>query len=301
MNAWMYICMYVRRIVRTSLGVVLRRVLARFALAVGHSRPIASSPQPHNTCVLLCSHWCAKRRVPNNVHYSCLSWVADIIFFTASLLRNHPYTIPTVMNNLRRCSQSLLPSLQRLTSTRVATVLGRPAVLAAQSVMPMHRFPLMVPVTATTTSNTASYHTTRATSNPADKTPLGHLFTDEIIAEIEYHHERRDVTDLNLFLKHPATPRVMGWHPDLIFDGDTVVLREDVVPPMDDVVVVQLPNNKLVKRPQIGPPRQTSTMYSCLNRNKRFGTKANHGKRPCNSRGRKARKKRIGKLSRGRG
>lgn len=161
----------------------------------------------------------------------------------------------------------------------------------------------------------ASFHTSRVLSNAADK-PTEAFLTEEMISAMEYHHEQRDVTDLNLFLKHPSSPKIMAWHPDLIFDGDTIDFimshdeMEESLPEEDAMSVVSEPET---------PSR---AKISFLNRNARFGkskrtvvvvvlvtleygsnhstcritigTKASKGKRPCSRQARRRKKRSIG-------
>lgn len=122
------------------------------------------------------------------------------------------------------------------------------------------------------------------------KESIDTFITEEMIAEMEYHHERRDGKNLNLFLQHPSTPKIMGWHPDLIFETDVFdVVTEDVCPsavsPEEKDAVMEEEDASVVAG---------DDTKSCLNRNARFGTKATKGKRPNSRQRRRWKKRKIG-------
>jgi hypothetical protein len=231
-----------------------------------------------------------------------------------------------MMNNLCRQVQA---SVQRWGGIRSFHVLGRSSSLSALSSLTSSSSSLTGTAPATTSGGrrACGYHTTPVTRNPANKTPptnrLGNLFTDDILAEIEYHHDRRDVTNLNLFLKHPSTPKIMGWHPDLVFDGDdnTLLPRESesvrgVKKTSTGTVTTSTSTKATAAKATTTTTEQhqgqdtaaaetpkpiwraatTNTMipWSCMNRNSRRPRKANKGKRPCSSVGRKARTRKLG-------
>ena len=157
-----------------------------------------------------------------------------------------------MMNNLRRL---VIPTLRN-----GSKALSQRSTMMATS--PLSSSALLAQGPATTSR--ASFHTCRVLSNAADK-PTEAFLTEEMISAMEYHHEQRDVTDLNLFLKHPSSPKIMAWHPDLIFDGDTIdfIMSHDEIeeslPEEDAMSVVSEPET---------PSR---TKLSFLNRNARFG------------------------------
>jgi len=121
-----------------------------------------------------------------------------------------------------------------------------------------------------------------------DKETIDAFITEEMIAEMEYHHERRDGNDLNLFLQHPATPKIMGWHPDLIFESDLFGDTWEQDPSSS-----ALPDEE--EEEVVAPASTaTSTPMSFMNRNARYGSKASKGKRPCSRQARRRKKRSIG-------
>ena len=157
------------------------------------------------------------------------------------------------MNNLRRCVIPTLRSGSKALCQRstMAATLSSSALVVRQ---------VRGPTAA------SFYHTSTVLSNAADK-PTEAFLTEEMISAMEYHHEQRDVTDLNLFLKHPSTPKIMAWHPDLIFDGDTIdfIMHEEAPLPQEESEEDAM---SVVSEPET----QSSPKLSFLNRNARFGT-----------------------------
>ena len=132
----------------------------------------------------------------------------------------------------------------------------------------------------------AFYHNSAAYLNEQDsKESLSGFFTDEIIAEMEYHHEQRDVAGLNLFLRHPSSPKLIGWHPDLIFDDD--MAESDT---MEDY-------KQELETPGSSSP-EANESASCMNRNARYGNKASKGKRPVSRQARRRKRRSIGNYRR---
>ena len=125
----------------------------------------------------------------------------------------------------------------------------------------------------------AFYHSGKPCLTTSKET-IDAFITEEMIAEMEYHHERRDGNDLNLFLQHPSTPKIMGWHPDLIFESDMMDAEDSLSDDVEDEVeeVVAASNNTM----------------SFLNRNARYGSRASKGKRPCSRQARRRKKRSIG-------
>ena len=186
------------------------------------------------------------------------------------------------MNNLRRCVIPTLRNGSKALSQRstMAATLSSSALVVRQARGP---------------TEASFYHTSTMLSNAADK-PTEAFLTEEMISAMEYHHEQRDVTDLNLFLKHPSSPKMMAWHPDLIFDGDnyeTISKHE-----MDETVQAASPavnddedTSSVVSAP---PATRRRGKMSFLNRNARYGNKASKGKRPVSRQARRRKKRAIG-------
>ena len=172
-----------------------------------------------------------------------------------------------MMNNLRRFGKSSL--LQQLRSNgQVGSC--RVASSASPSALALSQAGLAFPKQSV---QRAFYHNSTVCHNEQDnKGSLSGFFTDEVIAEMEYHHEQRDVADLNLFLRHPSSPRLIGWHPDLIYDDD---MTENDSGTADS-------------------PSVADESVSCMNRNARYGTKASKGKRPVSRQARRRKKRSIG-------
>ena len=128
------------------------------------------------------------------------------------------------------------------------------------------------------TGPTGLYHcsqTCATTHGNNNKDSMLDLFTDNVLSDMLSHHERRGLTNLNLFLQHDCTPKLIGWHPDLICDGDYG----------DD--------HQLDDHASTNPEISWHEKF-CLNRNARYGNKKSKGKRPCSRQARRRKKRSIG-------
>jgi hypothetical protein len=155
-------------------------------------------------------------------------------------------------------------------------------------------------------TTTALFHSSAARRTPEedkdDDTPTldtssiaGRIWTDELLAEI-HHYRQREISALNMFLTHPATPRVLGWYyPEgsdpVSLESTTAAFLDDPHAPMEadeeeETLFEMMMNAPIVRRPR---PR-----WSCLNRNARYGKKANQGKRPVSRQARRRKKRKIG-------
>ena len=142
---------------------------------------------------------------------------------------------------------------------------------------------------------TSSYHSGKTSFNAPDgKGALDVFFTDDMIAEMEYHHVKQDLTDLNLFLKHPATPKVMGWHPDLICDGDVTETLMGTVTQQTGQENPAGCDTSNLQDDRLRSHIRRSVSWSCMNRNARYGSKATKGKRPVSRQKRRNKKRSIG-------
>lgn len=123
------------------------------------------------------------------------------------------------------------------------------------------------------------------------KEAIAAFITEEMIAEMEYHHERRDGNDLNLLLQHPSTPKIMGWHPDLAFESDLFgdSWENSSLPEGDST-----DEEEGVTATSTATTATKPTKMSFMNRNARYGSKASKGKRPCSRQARRRKKRAIG-------
>lgn len=147
----------------------------------------------------------------------------------------------------------------------------------------------------------AFYHSGRVCLNNGSghRSPLDAYFSNEMIAEIEYHHNQRDLSNLNLFLKHPSTPKIIGWlPPDLILenmDEDELMAADDDGDDNLDTLVKHQEEMQLDDQQQQEDDKdEDDNTMSCMNRNARYGGKANKGKRPVSRQRRRRKKRSIG-------
>lgn len=175
--------------------------------------------------------------------------------------------------------------------------------LSSGRIATLPNFPSLRPGSAL--SSTALYHSSTACRTPEEDKddPLeestssvaGRIWTDELLAEI-HDYRQREISSLNMFLTHPSTPRVLGWYyPEggndpvvSLTDVLTNVLEEDeeLDDDEDEETLYESIAAPTVRRPR---PR-----WSCLNRNARYGGKANKGKRPVSRQARRRKKRSIG-------
>lgn len=144
-----------------------------------------------------------------------------------------------------------------------------------------------------------------------------------MIAEIEYHHEQRDLSNLNLFLKHPSAPKIIGWLPP---DYNNVIaedahdehdLDDDDEDSLDTLVKHQHEMNLAQQEAELPAPQSQDGLHddtvvvvvvedndkdddgddeslSCMNRNARYSTKSNKGKRPVSRQARRKKRRAFG-------